>query len=181
MDTNLLATIPMLEALASDGPSPEIPEEEDLYGRFVGSWDFDYTAYGAEGDVTKAVGEWHFAWALDGRAIVDVWICPSRAEREREGAPPGEYGVTVRFYDASVGGWRSTWHGPAFGNVRPFVAKREGDEIVHRGVTSEGHALHWIFSDIRDDAFHWRSVVSEDDGATWRMREEFDARRRPAS
>ena len=178
METTLLH--PVLESLASGERHPDIPEDRDLYGRFVGSWDFDYTGYGSDGDVTTAIGEWHFMRGLDGRAVVDVWICPSRAERAKQGSPPGEYGVTVRFYDASADTWKVTWHGPAFGNVRPFTAAREGDEIVQRMVTPEGHDMRWIFSDIEDDSFHWRSVISEDGGATWNLREEFAVRRPPA-
>jgi hypothetical protein len=32
--------------------------------------------------------------------------------------------------------------------------------------------MHWIFSDITPESFHWRSVRSTDDGETWEMREE---------
>jgi hypothetical protein len=180
MDTEVFVGSSMVEALASDAPHPDIPPEQDFYGRFVGSWDFDFTGYGTDGTVTKAVGEWHFGRALDGRAIVDVWICPSRAERRRDGSPAGEYGATVRFFDSAAGAWRVTWSGPAYGAVRTFLARREGDEIVQRGETPEGHPLHWIFSDIEGDSFHWRSEVSEDGGSTWRVREEFEVSRRPA-
>jgi hypothetical protein len=168
----------MLESLGAPGPHPDFEDQLALYGQFVGDWEFDYTGYDDDGSMgARAVGEWHFAWALDGRAVADVWICPSRSERMKEGAPPGEYGVTVRFYDASIEAWKVTWHGPAFGNVRVFTAKREGDEIVQRGTTPDGKPLQWIYSDVAGDTFHWRSQISDDDGATWRLREEFDVRR----
>lgn len=172
----------MLEALAAPGPHPDREEHLGLYGQFMGAWDFDWTGYDADGAVSQAaVGEWLFDWGLHGRAVVDVWICPSRAEREKEGAPYGEHGVTVRFYDPAIDAWRVTWMGPAFGNVRPFVARQEGDEIVQRGETPDGHQLQWIFSDVTDNSFRWRSQLSEDGGETWRIRERMEVRRRPTS
>jgi hypothetical protein len=33
----------------------------------------------ADGVVEVSDGEWHFGWALDGRALADVWLSPSRA------------------------------------------------------------------------------------------------------
>jgi len=37
-----------------------------------------------DGSVEVGDGEWHFGWALDGRALADVWISPSRAARVRQ-------------------------------------------------------------------------------------------------
>jgi len=169
----------MLEALWAPGPHPDRAEHLDLYGQFVGEWDFDWTGYDTNGEASQtAVGEWLFDWGLDGRAVVDVWICPSRTERARDDAPSGEHGATVRFYDPAIEAWRVTWMGPAFGNVRAFIATLEGDEIVQRGTTPDGHELRWIFSDITRDSFRWRSQVSEDGGGNWRIRERMEVRRR---
>jgi hypothetical protein len=169
----------MLESLAASGPHPEHREDLMLFGQFIGSWDFDWTGYQPDGTTITARGEWHFGWVLEGRAVEDVWICPSRAERERGDTRQGEFGATLRVYDPSIGSWRCTWHGPSFGNHRIFMAGLRGDEIVLEGETPEGNPLHWTFSDIQPDSFRWRDEVSEDGGNTWRLQEEMDVKRRP--
>ena len=68
--------------LASPGRSPEIPESADAYGWLVGSWDLDIRVYWATDVSARGLkGEAHFGWALEGRAIQDVWIMPRLVER----------------------------------------------------------------------------------------------------
>ena len=69
---------PFLDALHAKGPAPDRAGKMDLYGRFVGSWDLDVTEYRDDGTTRRRPGEWHFGWALEGRAIQDVWIVPPR-------------------------------------------------------------------------------------------------------
>jgi hypothetical protein len=92
-----------------------------LFGQFVGSWDLSVTNHRPDGDSTTVPGEWHFACALGGRAIQDVWIAPSRAERAAKGASSdsGEWGSTLRLYDAEIDAWRVTWIGPNHAVVMP--------------------------------------------------------------
>jgi AraC-like DNA-binding protein len=40
--------------------------------------------------------------------------------------------------------------------------------------------MHWIFSEITDGSFRWRSVVTKDGGGTWQLREEMHVSRKPA-
>jgi hypothetical protein len=56
----------------ADGRSPEIPESADAYGWLVGSWELDCLCY--DGVPVSIKGEAHFGWALEGRAVQDVWI-----------------------------------------------------------------------------------------------------------
>jgi len=72
-----------LEALGADGPSADRAGKMDLYGRFVGSWDLDVRQFSEDGRERRRAGEWHFGWALEGRAIQDVWIVPPRGELRR--------------------------------------------------------------------------------------------------
>jgi len=83
---------PVLEGLMASGPAADIAEKMMLFGRLVGSWDIDYTAYPPGRDSITAKCEWHFGWVLDGRAVQDVWICPPRAARGKATtrAPLGE-------------------------------------------------------------------------------------------
>ena len=49
-----------------------------LYGQFVGSWDGRFVYHAPEDVPREAPCEVHFGWALEGRAVQDVWIVPSR-------------------------------------------------------------------------------------------------------
>ncbi len=111
-------------------------------------------------------------------AVGDVWICPARDVRGTPRAPEAEpeYGMTVRVYDASLEGWRVVWSGPRYGVQQTFMARARGGDIVQEGTRTDGTQLQWIFSNIIDRAFDWRSEVQE--GGEWRIRERIAARRR---
>jgi hypothetical protein len=170
--------VSMLEALGADGPYPPLASELALFGQFVGSWDLERTSHAPDGTTATVPGEWHFGWALEGRAIQDVWICPPRGARDEPMPPPGEWGTVVRFFDPRIGMWRATWIGPATGVVHTFVARPEGSDIVLRGTTDDGRPLRWTFSDIEPDAFAWRGEESDDGGRTWRTTVTMAVRRR---
>lgn len=172
------AQSPMVEALHAAGPDAEHRDKLMQFGRFVGSWDLDVIYYDEGGKVRlRAPGEWHFGWALEGRAIEDVWIVPPRGQRPAGGTPPGEYGATLRFYDPKIDAWRSTWHGPVRGIVWPFIAQAEGEEMVLARAEDDGALIRWIFSRIEPTSFHWRAVRSNDGGKTWRLEQEMFATR----
>jgi hypothetical protein len=163
----------------SEGPEQELADELELFGQFVGSWDVSVTNYRPDGSAITIPAEWHFAWALGGRAIQDVWIAPSREARERDGSD-GEWGTTIRFYDREIDAWRSTWLGPRRHVVMPFIARRIEDEIVLEGSFEDGVTTRWIFSDITSDSFSWRAVESTDGGGNWLLKQEMKAQRKDA-
>lgn len=167
-----------VDAFLAQGPVPGLADKLQLFGQFVGSWDLSVTNY-RDGGAETIPAEWHFAWALGGRAIQDVWIAPSRADRGAADAsgPVGEWGTTVRFYDESIDAWRSTWLGPSHGVVMPFIARGVGEEIVLEGSFEEGVLTRWIFSDITLDSFSWRAVDSRDGGESWELLQEMKAKR----
>lgn len=165
----------MLEALRADGPHPDHAEKLMLFGRFVGSWDFDAVLVDRAGKRTEHYGEWHFGWALDGRAVQDVLISPPLGHP----GPPEEYGTTVRFYDPEIDAWQITWITPPQRRVRRLVARPVGDEIRLEGANDAGELLRWTFSEITPETFTWRGYISNDEGATWHMEEEMRLRRRP--
>ena len=70
-----------LEALSAAGPAPDRAAKMALYGQFVGSWELDVIEHRDDGMTRRRPGEWHFGWALEGRAIQDVWIVPPRGQR----------------------------------------------------------------------------------------------------
>lgn len=167
----------MIEGLISSGPAPEHSSQLQLYGQFVGSWELDWRGTGPDGKLLTARGEWHFGWVLDGRAIQDVWIAPTREEHNETGRPFGEYGSTLRIFDPAIDAWRIVWTAPVKAVVRTFVARQVGDEIVQEETGSSGKLTKWIFSRITTDSFHWRSISSEDSGMTWEIEQEMEVRR----
>src|ERR1700756_3899967 len=78
-------SLSFINALVASGPAPDRADKMMLYGQFIGAWDGTVTRYGANGERFDASAEVHFGWALEGRAIQDVWIVPSRI-----GRAPGE-------------------------------------------------------------------------------------------
>jgi hypothetical protein len=167
---------PGIPGHAAAGPHPDLADELMLFGQFVGSWDVDVT-WLEDGQVTRrARGEWHFGWVLEGRVVQDVWIVPTRAERAM-GVAPYEWGTSVRFYDPEIEAWRSTWIGPVHALVIPFIARREGDEIVLDGRRPDGRLTRWSFSEITPDSFRWQNVVSNDGSQPWEKIQEMRGRR----
>lgn len=181
MLTNEIGT-EMVSRLAADQPDAVERDRLGLFGRLVGSWDVDMTAYDETGKATSYLAEWHLAWILQGRALQDVIITRSIDTGEVVG-----YGTTVRTFDASRGNWWIVWQDPLAGEFAVLLAREEEDRIVLDGQWSLGQArdpkgrFRWTFSDIRRDSFHWEAHLSKDEGATWQLRETIDAHRRSAT
>lgn len=162
-----------LATLTSPGPDAEKADGLNLFGQFVGSWDLVVTDYGEDGTTSSTSGEWHFGWVLAGRAIADVWICPRRTS---SGRSPGKHGVSIRFPDPTIDGWRSTWLEPGLGAAYVFVARPTGDGgITLTGRFDDCHR-RWTFLDIAPNSFRWRNETSQD-GANWRLVQRFEAMR----
>jgi hypothetical protein len=58
-----------------------------------------------------------------------------------------------------------------------LVAREHGSDIVLDSVEREPLAFRWVFSEIAADSFTWRGSGSDDDGATWIVLQEMQARR----
>jgi hypothetical protein len=163
-----------MDALLARGSMAENAGALSLFGQFAGSWDSAVTFTNADGTLATGTGEIHAGWVLEGRATQDVWIFPRRGAPATDGQ---EYGTTIRFFDRSAGNWRSIWISPVNHVVREFRVHTDGDEIFLEARTARGLPQRWIFSAVTESSFHWRNVVSEDDGRSWRMREDVSARR----
>ena len=170
-----METDSMLDALQARGSHPDEASHLMLFGQFVGAWDVDVTNIAPDGPKEEFKGEWHFCWALEGRAIMDVWIAPRRSLRGQ--AEPYEYGATLRFFDPTIQAWRSTWIGPVRHLVRAFIARQVEHEIILEGSFSQGCRTRWIFSQITATSFQWRDMESSDDGATWTKLQEMSTQR----
>jgi hypothetical protein len=161
----------MIRLLFADEPAPKNKDQLMLFGQFVGDWEFDGVAYTPDGARSTDKGEIHFAWVLQGRAIQDLWI-----EREISDNRAKVYGSTMRFYDPSIDAWRVTWMEPGYGVVTSLIGRKVGEEIVLEGRDTDGKPIHWIFSKIKPNSFHWRGEKLI--GDTWKIYEELDAWRK---
>lgn len=151
-----------IDALLFDGRSPLIPAEEDLYGCFVGDWDFDWFDRLDKPEPRHAKGEWIFRRILEGLAVQDLFICPSRATRSTAPQPDAAYGTTVRMYNPGKKAWDILY--TEWGCATRLEARAEQGRIVQRAAGND--RLRWVFSDIGSDSFRWERMVSED-GVHW--------------
>jgi hypothetical protein len=166
--------------LMSPGRSPEISETDDVYGWLCGSWDLEVVRYGGI-DVTaqKLRGEVHAAWALEGRAVQDVWIMPRREARQRESDRNlNMYGTTLRSWDPTIRAWRIAWTNPVSGHREEQVGRWNGRDILQQGTRADGTTTRWTFTDITPTSFHWRGEAQYPNQQTWTREGEFLATRR---
>ncbi|HEY3472309.1 MAG TPA: hypothetical protein VGL47_44735 [Amycolatopsis sp.] len=159
------------DVLLADAPRSELAEHLSVFAPLIGSWSLVVENVRDDGGVDVTDGEWHFGWALDGRALTDVWISPSRATRAAAGSD-GEWGMSLRFYDPSLGKFRSTWLGPGRGWVIPFVGTPTED-----GFRIDAEGRSWIFSELTADSFEWRAEETPPGSTAPRVRQRFHARR----
>ena len=166
-----------ISTLSSSTRSPEIPPEDDLYGRLIGSWDLDIVSRDDEGVTRHTKGEVHFGRVLDGRAVQDVFINPRRVDRgPGMAAFANWFGTTLRIYDPVIRAWRAWWFNPHDGVRAELIGRREGDEIVQEGTFPDGTPIRWTFSEITPHSFLWRGERLQPD-KSWRLQVEFRGRR----
>jgi hypothetical protein len=167
----------LLSSILADGPAPGMTKEMDLFGRFNGRWRTLITCIPLEGAERREEGEWTFGYALEGRAVIDVWQVPPRAQLGcAKGTTSHECGLCVRVYDPRLKLWRFTFHGPVLGATIDMLAFAVGPDIVQERFYG-ARCERWIFSDISHERFSWRSVLSTDGGVTWRLTQTIEARR----
>jgi len=142
----------------------------------VGDWDILDKRFPRNEVSEKRTGEVHFNWILDGRAIQDIW-----GPIDSKTGKLIPVGTTIRFYDTKLDAWRSTWISPIQLEVRRFIGRRVGKEIVlqeeNRGLLTE----RWIFSEIQKNSFRWRAVRRSRIGGPWGIVEEMQLKRRKES
>lgn len=166
-----------ISSLINDGPAAELGDASETYGRFVGSWEIRVVDYDDVGKKREQLGEWHFAWVLEGRAINDIFIVPRRDLRDSASVAGNRYGSTLRMYDAAADAWRVSWRNPVTGARDELIGQRVGDKVVQEGIDGDGNKFRWIFDHIKDDSFYWYGERSYDGGISWRLEVEFFATR----
>lgn len=164
------------EALVSNKPNQELVDKLNLFGQFVGDWDFEWVD-GKETEKERHIkGEWLFSWILDGTAIQDVFICPSRSERLTNKQPDAIFGTTLRIYNPQTEIWNVCFG--FYGCMVTLEAQQENEKIVVKMQHTDGFIKHWIFSDITANTFHWEDKMSLDNGITWIVTGELFATRK---
>lgn len=132
-------------ALVSPGKNSLIPEEDNWFGPLVGTWDIEWVdGHGTEHE-RHVKGEWIFSWVLEGMAVQDVFICPSREARKIKTWPDAAYGTTIRIYNPQQRTW-DIFYGVA-GEATRLEARKEGSRIVLTEIT--GQKMKWIFPNLR--------------------------------
>ena len=161
--------------LASSGRAADIPESADIYGWLVGSWELDVRVYwGIDVSGRALKGEAHFGWALEGRAIQDVWIMPRVADRAGwSDKQMNMYGTTLRVWDPSLAGVAD--HVDQSRGRPPRAPDRAARRPGHRPDRhpARWNADTWTFSEITANSFHWTGEALNPDGRTWRLEGDF--------
>jgi hypothetical protein len=155
-----------ITALCADGPAKDRAEKLSLYGWLIGSWRMEATIFATDGTKHHGQGEIHFAWALEGRALQDVWILPGFF-----------YGTTLRVYDPSIDAWHILWSDPLKQYYTRQIGRARGRDIVQEGTDTSGTPTRWTFTDVAANSFRWRGERSDDGGKTFRLQAEFLATR----
>lgn len=143
-----------VNALVSNEINNQIPKEKDYFGDLIGEWDFDWKDKIGTKEERKVKGEWIFERVLEGIAIQDLFICPSRKERKVRHETDEEYGTTIRTYNPVTGNWEIYYS--CYGESTRLEAIKEGDKIVL--TEKERGNMKWIFSEIQKDSFHWQNI-----------------------
>ena len=143
-------------ALLSEKRSGIIPAEDDWYAPLIGDWTFDYHEPGGR----HLKGEWFFRRVLEGTAIEDIFICPSRDTKETNPQPDGEYGVAVRMYDSRRHCYDMTYICTK-GTTRLEIHNEQGRIVC---TVLDDPANKWMFSEITETTFHWENITVMENG-----------------
>lgn len=168
------------DSLIAPRPHPSLGPEADTYGRLIGSWAGEFHDHPSGGETVSGPMEVHFGWVLQGLAVQDTWIAPSRQARPGDASLPegvrDTYGSTLRVWDPQAKLWRVTWTSPARQAVCRLVGRRVGDDIVQTGYWND-RPQRWCFRDVTADAFAWEAHGLSDDGAAWELQTRFELTR----
>lgn len=140
------------------GKTDKIPDEYDWFAPLLGDWDCDY--YDEYGGLKRHVkGDWIFRRVLEGAGIQDIFIFPSRATKEANPEPDGEYGSSLRMFNREEKCYDVVY--TCDHCMKRLRFTKEGDRLVGK---LENENIYWSFSDITENSFHWENVLIKEDG-----------------
>ena len=141
-----------INALCSNTINERISEEYDFFGSLIGEWDIVWNDHLEDAEPRRVKGEWIFSRVLDGTAVQDIFIVPSRSERLRDKQLAAEYGTTLRIYNPQTMAW-DIFYG-CMGEAIRLTARKVGEEIILTENTTR--KMRYVFSDIKSSSFLWR-------------------------
>ena len=141
-----------INALCSNTLNERISEEYDFFGSLIGEWDIVWNDHLEDAEPRRVKGEWIFSRVLDGTAVQDIFIVPSRSERLRDKQLDAEYGTTLRIYNPQTMAW-DIFYG-CMGEAIRLTARKFGEEIILTENTTR--KMRYVFSDIKSSSFLWR-------------------------
>ena len=141
-----------INALCSNTINERISEEYDFFGSLIGGWDIVWNDHLEDAEPRRVKGEWIFSRVLDGTAVQDIFIVPSRSERLRDKQLDAEYGTTLRIYNPQTMAW-DIFYG-CMGEAIRLTARKVGEEIILTENTTR--KMRYVFSDIKSSSFLWR-------------------------
>ena len=170
-----------IDTLVASAPHSSIHEKLKPYELLIGDWDFDLVGHQPYGTTWTVPGEWFFSWVLEGRAIQDNWICPGIDLRGTGKYPEGQYGTTIRFYNAPEDCVKVVWVGAVNAQINLFKVLFQEDQIIQQEIPigQKPGMAKWVFSDIKTDSFKWEAYLRENNGEMWNLTQEVFARRKP--
>jgi len=163
-------------ALICNSCKVDLQDKLSLFGQFVGEWKFEKIIEKGTQNEKRITGEWIFSWILDGTAIQDVFITPTRKEREKGAVPHDEYGTTIRFYNLATDAW-DMYYG-ILGTTQVLEGKQVGDQIIVKCKSESTGLMQQTFSNITPSSFSWLVQRSNDNGDTWNDALEVTAQRK---
>ena len=149
-----------ITALCSNVRNERIPEEYDFFGCLIGEWNIMWNDHLEDAEPRKVKGEWIFSRVLDGTAVQDLFIVPSREERLINKQPDAEYGTTLRIFNPETMAW-DIFYG-CMGEAIRLTARKVGKEIILTENTTE--KMRYVFSDIVTSSFLWRKERMNENG-----------------
>ena len=148
------------EALLSS-KSGTIPDEYDWFAPLLGDWDCDYYDELIDNQKRRVKGEWIFRRILEGTGVQDIFIFPSRATKESNPQPDGEYGTSLRMFNRNRHCYDVVY--TCAGTMKRLCFRKEGTKLAGKVLDEE--ATYWIFSDMTGNSFHWEYVTLNPDGS----------------
>ncbi|KGO00007.1 hypothetical protein HR11_07345 [Porphyromonas macacae] len=141
-----------ITALCSNARNERISEEYDFFGNLIGEWNIVWNDHLEDTEPRRVKGEWIFSRVLDGTAVQDLFIVPSREERLKDKQPDAEYGTTLRIFNPKTLAW-DIFYG-CMGEAIRLTARKVSEEIILTENTTE--KMRYVFSDIMASSFLWR-------------------------
>jgi hypothetical protein len=146
------------DVLVSTNINQDIPYEDDIFGQFIGKWNFDLKIFDPNEKVIELEGSWIFERILKGNCIQDIWMVPLQNSKKNENNFY-EYGTSIRHYNPKTRKWKVTWIGPIQNQYFIFDVEYKNNEIHLKLINHDNLKMRWVFYDMGEKTFQWKSEM----------------------